>query len=215
MKIFILFSLLAFAAQAQTTQANFQAGSKIEASQLNSMINFILDNSYKKQETLVTYTGSGLSTVDNQNLDGEIYNNVLDYQNETVQGDTGIISSDNKRYIIVNQDNVTITLTGTIYHSLSNGASYYIHHHTNGVMDKSFVQRFTGIFGGGLEASRFIQSKFKSYFCDNWIENNKLAIRNGESNIIKEGISEFSYFLLMIESFCPFISEYLKDNFLD
>lgn len=66
-----------------------------------------------------------------------------------------------------------------------------------------------------LEASRFIQSKFKSYFCDHWIENNKLAIRNGESNIIKEGISEFSYFLLMIESFCPFISEYLKDNFLD
>lgn len=149
MKIFILFSLLAFAAQAQTTQANFQSGSKIEASQLNSMINFILDNSYKKQETLVTYTGSGLSTVDNQNLDGEIYNNVLDYQNETVQGDTGIISSDNKRYIIVNQDNVTITLTGTIYHSISTGANYYIHHHTNGVMDKSFVQRFTGIFGGG------------------------------------------------------------------
>ena len=66
-----------------------------------------------------------------------------------------------------------------------------------------------------LEASRFIESKYKNYFCSNWIEKNKLAIQEGDEHIIINGLIALKKFLIMIENFCPFISNYLMDHFYD
>ena len=149
MKLLVLISLLlSFSAKAQVTQANFQSGQSVNANEINNMFNFILNNSYKKEEVLITYTGSGLTKSSNHTFDLQTYNNVLYYDNELIEGDSSLITSSGKQFIIVNKDNTTVTLTATIYDSNADGVNYYIHHHKDGVQEKSFSQHFTGIHGG-------------------------------------------------------------------
>lgn len=57
-----------------------------------------------------------------------------------------------------------------------------------------------------LEASRFIQHEFKTWFCDKWIEDNKLSIQNGNETIIKEGLFILQQLLILLHPFCPYIT---------
>lgn len=57
-----------------------------------------------------------------------------------------------------------------------------------------------------LEASRFIQHEFKSWFCDKWIEENKLAIQNGHQQTLNEGLFILQQLLILLHPFCPFIT---------
>ena len=64
-----------------------------------------------------------------------------------------------------------------------------------------------------LEASRLIQSKFKLFFCDHWLEQNKSFIQEGNEEYIKNGILMMKSLLLMLSPFCPFIGQYLLEHF--
>jgi len=66
-----------------------------------------------------------------------------------------------------------------------------------------------------LEASRLIQSQFKQFFCDQWIEDNKEKIQNLDSQTIKEGILILDQMLSMINPFMPYISYHIKKEFFD
>lgn len=57
-----------------------------------------------------------------------------------------------------------------------------------------------------LEASRFIQHEFKSWFCDKWIEENKTAIQNGNKETLNEGLFILQQLLTLLNPFCPFIT---------
>lgn len=57
-----------------------------------------------------------------------------------------------------------------------------------------------------LEAARFIQHEFKSWFCDKWIEDNKLNIQNGDEATLKEGFFILQQLLTLLHPFCPFIT---------
>ncbi len=58
-----------------------------------------------------------------------------------------------------------------------------------------------------LEASRFIQHEFKSWFCDKWIEENKTSIQNGDKNTLNEGLFILEQLLTLLNPFCPFITQ--------
>lgn len=58
-----------------------------------------------------------------------------------------------------------------------------------------------------LEASRFIQHEFKTWFCDQWIENNKLNIQNGNKETLEEGFFILQQLLILLYPFCPFITQ--------
>lgn len=64
-----------------------------------------------------------------------------------------------------------------------------------------------------LEASRLIHSEFKQWFCDQWIEDNKLKIQALDIPTIKEGIHILEQLLAMIAIFCPFIATEIKKEF--
>lgn len=63
-----------------------------------------------------------------------------------------------------------------------------------------------------LEASRFIQHEFKSWFCDKWIEENKLAIQQGDITTIKNGLFIFQQLLILLHPFCPYITDEILKN---
>ena len=63
-----------------------------------------------------------------------------------------------------------------------------------------------------LEASRFIQHEFKSWFCDKWIEENKQNIQNGNLNTMNEGLFILQQLLTMINPFCPFITQEISNS---
>lgn len=58
-----------------------------------------------------------------------------------------------------------------------------------------------------LEASRFIQHQFKSWFCDKWIEDNKHNIQQGHTATLQEGLFILQQLLILLHSFCPFITD--------
>lgn len=63
-----------------------------------------------------------------------------------------------------------------------------------------------------LEASRFIQHQFKSWFCDKWIEEHKYNIQQGDIATLQEGLFILQQLLILLHSFCPFITdEILKE----
>lgn len=64
-----------------------------------------------------------------------------------------------------------------------------------------------------LEASRYIHSQYKRFFCDYIIEKYKKEIWNGNKNIIKDLILILHQMLSMIEPICPFITNYLYEEF--
>lgn len=64
-----------------------------------------------------------------------------------------------------------------------------------------------------IEAARFIQHEFKSWFCDNWIEENKKSIQEGNIKSIQEGIFLLEQMLCMLNPFCPFITSDIKHCF--
>lgn len=66
-----------------------------------------------------------------------------------------------------------------------------------------------------LEAGRYIQSTFKSYFCDKYIEENKKEIQNLNKGTIIEGILILNQMLAMIEIFCPYISSWINNEFFE
>jgi valyl-tRNA synthetase len=66
-----------------------------------------------------------------------------------------------------------------------------------------------------LEASRYIQSIFKEWFCDRWIEDNKISIQNLNKHSIIEGILILNQMLAMLEPFCPYICYYLNKEFFN
>lgn len=66
-----------------------------------------------------------------------------------------------------------------------------------------------------LEASRFIHSKFKTYFCDQWIEENKKEIQSLDKETLSEGILNLIQMLSMIEPFCPYLSSYIYNHFIE
>jgi valyl-tRNA synthetase len=64
-----------------------------------------------------------------------------------------------------------------------------------------------------LESSRMIHSIFKEWFCDKWIESNKKQIQELNQETIKEGILIMDQMLAMLEPFCPFICNTIKEEF--
>lgn len=64
-----------------------------------------------------------------------------------------------------------------------------------------------------IEASRFIQSNFKQWFCDEWIEENKQEIQSLNHDRIKEGILILDKMLSMLHPFCPYITSEIKSSF--
>lgn len=64
-----------------------------------------------------------------------------------------------------------------------------------------------------LEASRMIHSEFKSFFCDQWIEENKGRIQGLDKETITEGILLLDQMLAMLEPFCPYICYEIKQQF--
>jgi valyl-tRNA synthetase len=64
-----------------------------------------------------------------------------------------------------------------------------------------------------LDAARYIQHEFKSWFCDKWIEEYKKSIQNGDTEIIKKGIFILEQFLSMLHPFCPYITDEIKSYF--
>lgn len=66
-----------------------------------------------------------------------------------------------------------------------------------------------------IEAARFIQSYFKQWFCDKWIEENKQEIQTLNREKIKEGICILDKMLAMLHPFCPYITSEIKSQFFD
>lgn len=66
-----------------------------------------------------------------------------------------------------------------------------------------------------IEAARFIQSHFKQWFCDKWIEENKQAIQSLDTEKIKEGILILDKMLAMLHPFCPYITSEIKSLFFE
>ena len=64
-----------------------------------------------------------------------------------------------------------------------------------------------------LEASRMIHSEFKSFFCDQWIEENKAKIQALDKQTITDGILILDQMLAMMEPFCPYICHAIKEKF--
>lgn len=64
-----------------------------------------------------------------------------------------------------------------------------------------------------LQASRFIHSEFKSWFCDKWIEENKQAIQTGDKAAIEEGIFLLDQLLACLGIFCPYLADNIKNQF--
>lgn len=64
-----------------------------------------------------------------------------------------------------------------------------------------------------LQASRFIHSEFKSWFCDQWIEANKQEIQSGNKAIICEGIYLLDQLMACLSIFCPYIAHKIKETF--
>ena len=64
-----------------------------------------------------------------------------------------------------------------------------------------------------LEASRYIQSIFKEWFCNKWIEDNKKEIQNLNKNTITDGILILNQMMAMLEPFCPYICYHLNSKF--
>lgn len=62
-----------------------------------------------------------------------------------------------------------------------------------------------------LEASRFIQHEFKTWFCDHWIEDNKINIQNGHQRTLHEGLFILQQLLILLHPFCPFITQEILD----
>lgn len=63
-----------------------------------------------------------------------------------------------------------------------------------------------------LEASRFIQHEFKSWFCDKWIEEHKNEIQQGNKDTIHQGLYILHQLLTMLNPFCPFITQEIINN---
>lgn len=63
-----------------------------------------------------------------------------------------------------------------------------------------------------LEASRFIQHEFKSWFCDKWIEEHKNEIQQGNKDTINQGLYILHQLLTMLNPFCPFITQEILNN---
>lgn len=66
-----------------------------------------------------------------------------------------------------------------------------------------------------LEASRFIHSQYKSFFCDEYLEENKRGIWDLDKEKIEESIYLMIGLLGLLEPFCPHICHYLLDHFID
>ena len=66
-----------------------------------------------------------------------------------------------------------------------------------------------------LEASRYIHSFFKEWFCDQWIEENKQKIQLGDKLIIRQGILILDQLLATWEPFCPHICHMIKHEFFN
>ena len=66
-----------------------------------------------------------------------------------------------------------------------------------------------------LEASREIQHDIKSWFCDKWIEENKQAIKDGNTQKLYEGLYMFKQLLALLQAFCPFICDKLSQNLFE
>jgi valyl-tRNA synthetase len=66
-----------------------------------------------------------------------------------------------------------------------------------------------------LDAARFIQHEFKSWFCDKWIEEHKKQIQDGDTETIKKGIFILEQFLCMLHPFCPYITHEIKSYFYE
>lgn len=66
-----------------------------------------------------------------------------------------------------------------------------------------------------LEASRYIHSFFKEWFCDQWIEQNKNQIQLGNTDILIEGLLILDQLLATWEPFCPIICYYIKKEFFN
>lgn len=66
-----------------------------------------------------------------------------------------------------------------------------------------------------LEASREIHSAFKSWFCGQWIEENKAEIQALNRETIKEGILLLNQMLAMLEPFCPEITYWMHKQFFE
>lgn len=64
-----------------------------------------------------------------------------------------------------------------------------------------------------IEAARFIQHEFKSWFCDKWIEENKKSIQDGNIDSILEGIFLLEQMLCMLHAFCPYITSEIREYF--
>lgn len=63
-----------------------------------------------------------------------------------------------------------------------------------------------------LEAARFIQHQFKSWFCDKWIEEHKHDIQQGNLDTLQQGLFILEQLLILLHNFCPFITTEIFNN---
>jgi valyl-tRNA synthetase len=64
-----------------------------------------------------------------------------------------------------------------------------------------------------LNITRKLQYSFKHNFCDEWIEENKQEIFNGNKEIIQHGLFIILSYMNLFHCFIPFISEYISEHF--
>ena len=64
-----------------------------------------------------------------------------------------------------------------------------------------------------LNITRKLQYSFKHDFCDEWIENNKQEIFNGNKEIIQHGLHIILSYMDLFHCFIPFISEHIFNRF--
>ena len=66
-----------------------------------------------------------------------------------------------------------------------------------------------------IEAATYIQNKYKHWFCDTWIEENKGLIHQLDNDTIIKGLFILDQMLSMINNFCPAICFEIKSNFYE
>lgn len=82
---------------------------------------------------------------------------------------------------------------------------------------KEFHSRYHNLLSDEkfLQCARELQHLFWHDFCDKWIEENKKAIFDGNSEIMQEGIAILEAFLILFHPFIPFITEKINSHLDD
>jgi valyl-tRNA synthetase len=65
------------------------------------------------------------------------------------------------------------------------------------------------------QCARSIQSHFRHYFCDTWIEENKRSLWDGNKETSLLGQALLKRYLTLFNPFIPFMTTYIDQNMFD